>query len=207
MVKVTKKALKTRCSEILNNTPAGVYLCGDDKEFMISILENHHEWSVKKGDGVTGVFIGRNAYGGKCFWLRRVDGSATDISFHVALDGRKNKRAEVVAALRTAVMPVVQDFKNTVNFYFDKCPFTGETLTPMNTHIDHYDKKFREVVDGWLSGKDIDTLHSWLNPSGQDGNTTIYFINEEIVQDFTQYHNANTHLRAVSEYANLNILK
>lgn len=74
-------------------------------------------------------------------------------------------------------------------------------------HIDHYDLTFAELFNLWVNTRDIDYLYSQINDTSKDCETNVYFINQEIIDDFVQHHNSHTHLRAVSKIANLSILR
>jgi hypothetical protein len=43
--------------------------------------------------------------------------------------------------------------------------------------------------------------------SGVNSGTHSYFVDENIIADFIEFHNKNTHLRAVSKRANLSDLR
>jgi hypothetical protein len=61
----------------------------------------------------------------------------------------------------------------------------------------------------WISDKDIDELYNKTNKSvsGVNSGTHSYFVDENIIADFIEFHNKNTHLRAVSKRANLSDLR
>ena len=88
------------------------------------------------------------------------------------------------------------------------CPITGEVVyDKRDVHIDHYDMTFRQLFDEWVKGKDIEELYRMTLRSNKDNDTNTYFDNEEICNDFIEFHNKHTHLRAVSKRANLSELR
>lgn len=46
-----------------------------------------------------------------------------------------------------------------------------------------------------------------MNDGTKDNEQQIYFIAPELNEGFSQFHDRNTHLRAVTKAANLSILK
>jgi len=175
-----------------------------DLPTLISILSQHSEWEDKMGVGLKSISIGKGQYGTSCFYVNRIDGSTADISFRHAVSPR-TPLAQIKMACRHAIRCVIEQKRNTVNFGTDKCPFTGEFLLPDNTHIDHYNLTFSELFNLWLAGQDQSLLFSAINPT-TDNNTQTYFTDNKINHNFLCFHNRNTNLRAVSSYANLNLL-
>ncbi|CAN5799958.1 hypothetical protein BH11MYX4_BH11MYX4_23090 [soil metagenome] len=45
----------------------------DDEQFLVALLEGHPESAQKIGVGVRRVFVNADGFGGRCFWLERVD--------------------------------------------------------------------------------------------------------------------------------------
>jgi hypothetical protein len=205
--KPTKKSLKETCRLILHSYEKGHALNQGHEAELLPILMGHPEWDEKSAPGIRCIFVGADGWGSRCFWLSRIDGTYTDISFNAAIDGKKSKRADVLAAMRHAIRGEIQAFRSGVRFSEQLCPFTGEALFPSNTHIDHYDMKFSEVAAAWLDGKDLEAIWAKTNHKSADGDTETRFTDFAIAEDFIRFHNANTHLRAVSAHANLSILK
>lgn len=172
---------------------------------LISILSQHSEWEEKVGVGLKSISIGAGQYGTKCFYINRIDGTMEDISFRHAISPR-TPLSQIKSACRYAIREVIEQKRNTVNFGVDKCPFTGEFLLPDNTHIDHYDKTFAELFNFWFLGQNEELLFKAVNKT-VGGGTHTYFTDNQINSDFLNFHNRNTHLRAVSSYANLSILR
>ena len=177
----------------------------EDIKFLLWIFENHPEWELKEGVGISSISIQKNMYN-RCFQLNRVDGSSTDISYTKCISSR-SKLAQVKSACRYAISSHIIAFRNdNVVFGVTACPFTGEVLTRENTHIDHYDMTFEEMFKLWVGKYDIDFLFSKINET-KDNCVITCFTDKSIVSDFIQFHNDNTQLRAVSKAANLSLLK
>lgn len=172
---------------------------------LISILSQHDQWDSKMGVGIKSISVGLAQYGSKCFYINRIDGTTTDISFRHAI-APKSPLSQIKAACRHAVQKIIAAKKCSVVFGVETCPFTKEILLPHNTHIDHYDLTFADLFNLWYKSQDHDRLVSAINPS-DDNSTYTYFTDSQINSEFIAFHNDNTHLRAVSAYANLSILR
>ena len=196
-----------KCREILHKTPVGIPIMDkEDCEFLLSVFLGHSEWEDVEGCGVSYITTQKTKYGTKCFYIFRLDGTSTDISFMHSIKNRSPK-AEIKLACRTAIQPIIASFKKS-NVIYGKstCPFTGEVLTQDNTHIDHYDLTFNELFREWIKGKKLSELKEAINKR-EDHNITTYFIDKNIESEFVVFHNRNTNLRAISKIANLSILK
>lgn len=213
MKKLTIADKQKVCRYILHNTEVnGIVEEKHSKWLIKEIFVNHNEWEIKKGVGIDHleVRVSTTFRKNKEFWIVRTDGTETDISFTKCLvkkDPQKTKIDDIRAACRNAIEPEIIKVKNTITFPFI-CPILGTIIYDMNQiHIDHYDMTFNELFHKWLKGKDIDELYKKTLSSNKDGSTETYFDDKEIIDDFIEFHNKNTHLRAVSKRANLSDLR
>lgn len=207
---MNKSQLKAKAKEILHGHPLNHNLepGSSDYNFLLRLFQGHPEYGVKSGAGITGIYIGMGeVYKTRCFFINRLDGSSSDISYIRSVDGGTSKISDIKCACRSAIRDIVMDHRSTVNFGVDTCPITGEILTDDNTHIDHYDHPFDVVANAWIKKYPIEYLHGMLNDATKDNETEIYFTTAAIANDFISFHNRNTHLRAISKSANLSILK
>jgi hypothetical protein len=200
----TKKAKADFLKGILAMPPHEV--TGLTREAVFQILQGHPDWDLKTAGQDCRLFVNYALYASKCFWLHREDGTKTDISYKVALTGHPSKRSEVIAACRAAIRPIITKFQSTVRYGEQRCPFTDDVLLPNNTHIDHYNMKFGELVNFWIDEIGVDYLYDRIRKN-TDGETDIYFSDKSVIDEFQRFHNANTNLRAVSAFANLKILR
>lgn len=201
------KTQKTeKCREILYKYPVNEDISNDeDINFLLSIFENHSEWESKQGVGIKSISVIKNQFN-KCFQLNRIDGTFTDISFTHSISNR-SKTTEVKAACRTAIRELITIYRNeNVIFGVTLCPITGEVLTKENTHIDHYDLTFDSMFNLWVVKYDFDFLFSKVNKT-KDNCVITCFTDDSIIEDFINFHNQNTKLRAVSRKANLSVLR
>jgi hypothetical protein len=177
----------------------------DDIEFLYSIFECHPQWEQKQGCGVDYFYIGKTKYNNLCFYIMRTDGTTTDISFTTAIK-EPTIKSKVLKAFRSAIRPEIEKFKKTIKFGADKCPITGYILIPSNTHIDHYDLTFKELIEVFTTDTPLEDYFQFINET-KDNEVETYFTNQNIIDSFVNFHNANTNLRAVTKQANLSILK
>ena len=199
----TQKANK--CREIIRNT--SMVVDDESAKFLLEqIFPNHPEWEKKQGVGVERIEVRPDGHGGRCFYIIRLDGSFTDISFVASISSPKKKN-DVIKACRSAIRPLIDKMRESIELPF-VCPITGEVVyDKRDVHIDHYDMTFRQLFDEWVKGKDIEELYRMTLRLNKDNDTNTYFDNEEICNDFIEFHNKHTHLRAVSKRANLSELR
>jgi hypothetical protein len=199
-----------RCREILNASPAGEPISGEWDVFLREMIGFHPEASFKVGCGVRHFDVHVNSWGGRTFWLVRLDGTETDFSF-VSCVSPPAPRQDFVKACRTAVVPVVLAFKNKVFDNVDSvtCPVTGETVVRETAHIDHAPPwTFEAIVSAFIAeliaGRGPIDYSSFVEPT-RDGETVTRFIHPETADRFIEFHNARAALRATSRRANLSV--
>ena len=197
----TKVALKKRCKEILHNTPVKTLILGSNFDLLCSVFAMHPESKNKLQSGVSKICV-IERLGSKCFYFQRNDGVKDDISYRYSIDGYGTIKAQIIKALRTTIAPIIMDFRNSLEWGSIRCCITNEILYPENTHIDHFDKTFKELTEIWLSGFDLQSLYESLAEC-QFG----YILPETLAKGFIEFHNASTHLRPVTIFANLKIIK
>lgn len=175
-----------------------------NKEFLLNqIFNNHPTWELKKGVGIEEVFIKPNIYKQNAFYLKRIDGTITDISYLRCLYPT-TKKYEVILACRNAIKSEINLFVNTkIVFGITKCEICKKILEKGLTHIDHNNPTFKEIFNNWISNKDINYLASKLNDSKKDLEEENYFIDSTIIEDFKSYHNLVCNLRPLCRKCNL----
>jgi len=203
---MTKQKAKELCKDILYSYKIDSKIESDDLKFLLKIFEQHQDWDIKQGIGINYITVKKADFGTRCFYIYRLDGTSTDISYLKSITN-PSKIQVIYTACRNSIIDLIDDFRNR-NVIFGKsiCPFTNEVLYKHNTHIDHYDLKFKDLIDEWLKDRDIDALYKNTNPT-KDNSTLTLFESDKITKDFIKFHNNNTHLRFVSRFANLSILR
>ena len=209
LTNLTKTQKTNICSKILNDTYNSDSKVVDkpSADFLINnIFPNHLRWKNKVGVGIDHIEVGPDGHYGKCFYIVRLDGTRTDISFVKSITPEE-PIDYVKRACRTAVEGKIRELRESITLPYT-CPITGEIIWDMsNIHIDHFDLTFDELFNEWIKDKDINELYKKTLDSSKDNNTITYFDDEEINKDFYEFHNNHTHLRAVSKKANLGELK
>ena len=208
MKKLTKSKLTEKCRDILYKYD-GIVSDEKDKEFLISIFRNHPNWNKKQGIGIERIETKTNpTWKNKCFWIYRLDGTNTDISFKECISSTPiNTKLKLACrnAISTIILEEREVYKSKLPFI---CPICGKLIsTEKDFHIDHYDLTFDEVFNNWLITQNINILIQYLNDESQDGISETKFTNQDIIDNFVKFHNDNTHLRAVHVSANLSILR
>jgi hypothetical protein len=77
----TQTAALNHCSDVLNRYPLGARVTEDDTALLLLLLERHPDREQKTGVGVSYFAVRAAELRGRCFWIHRTDGTATDFSF------------------------------------------------------------------------------------------------------------------------------
>lgn len=205
----TQKAALEHFRRILNGTPLGQPLVDAADADVRALLARHPEADRKRaGADPVYFFVGGNEYGGRCFYLRRPEGTETDFSFMACIKGKPSKMAEFKAACRTAVVPDILAAKERLlQEQGLVCAVTGETLTLDQVHVDHAPPHpFDEIVQMFIREVRVDPETVDI-PLGEDGDTVTRFGDRDVALTFRLFHDLCAHLRLVSKRANLSILR
>lgn len=128
---------------ILQSYRPGQRLSEADAQAILDLLQRHPEGTDKIGCGVDYVFVKRDKFGGQCFNLARSDGSRTDFSYLVAVNGKAPPaKTSVCQGLRRAIRDQIfaaldRTFANADANGRVMCDLTGEDLTRGEGHVDH----------------------------------------------------------------------
>jgi len=204
---MNKKQKTDECRRILNKYNAGERITDvNESLFLISIFENHTNFIDKKGVGIDYFSVEKTPYNTNCFVINRVDGTSTDISFMHSITKRSDMIKLKMACRNSIKNTVIKYRYDNVVYGVSKCAISGEILTEGNVHIDHYNDTFDGVFNRWIKELNIKELVSKLNKT-QDNNFETHFTDIDVVNNFIIFHDANTHLRAVTKQINLSLLK
>lgn len=77
----TQGAANLYIKELLNRQPLKVILPEPQHSFLFALLSRHPRAMEKIGPGIKHFTVEHAAYGTRCFYLARVDGSDTDFSY------------------------------------------------------------------------------------------------------------------------------
>lgn len=194
----TKKSLKERCKKILNSYKNGDRLNRIDEEFMIDFFIQLAKSNKLKGQNIVEIYVRKSAYfRNQQFWIKRQDGTVTDISYLSCIDPRKPIE-EISDACRRAVESIITEYKFK-HVYPTTSDLSGQSiLCPDDAEVDHYDMDFVELVSNWVSlNGGEEKVHSKINET-EDGSEITEFTDRSLVESFIQYHNSHTHLRLIT---------
>lgn len=206
----TKSAAKTFCRELIKRYKDGVVIVGMDDLFLRDLVAIHPEAKQKLGGGIAHFTIQLDPE-----WrttrhlvIVRLDGSATDVSFHICIDG-SNDRRDVFHGLRRAIVSQIVAYKTAayVGDILPICPYTGAVLSYPDGHIDHAPPNtFLTLATGWMQA------NGWsVGDVALVDNADNQWCRQ--MRDSTQsaswqaYHREHARLRVISRVANLSHVK
>lgn len=199
----TKKSLQERCRSILRATEE---ISLTDQEFLADLVTRYHpEAELKAGSGISRIYRDSDCYGGLCFWILRVDGTATDFSFMACIT-HPTAESDAKSAMRTAVLPDIQAFRDS-RAAQAHCEFSGELLVAGEIHVDHKPPQtFDAIARDFLVTKGIMWEQVPIEPT-LDGVTGNRISDSDFEQDWRFYHRVNAVLRLVPRKSNLSGIK
>ncbi|QNE38979.1 DUF3223 domain-containing protein [Hymenobacter sp. NBH84] len=187
---------------ILYNGKANDNLTEVEFNFMYDYFQQfHHDFETKNGVGINYFTRTLSPYGNLQFELVRIDGSQDDISFIISNISKTNDRNDLVKALRNTIAQQIYDFRDKEfngRFYIT-CPYTNQAATLDNHHVDHETPTFKELTDNWIQEKNITDFNGLVEPN----KLPYTLLNQNLAEDFYQYHKTHAKLRILSKRGNL----
>lgn len=204
----TKQELTEYCRSVLYSYTPGETLSAAHTEFLLGLIERHREYVQKVGAGVERFTVESDGWGRFCFWIHRVDGTDTDVSF-VECIRSSGTRQDFTAALRHAVADQVIDFRHK-HFQqhadpdgFVSCPLTGEKITRLGSHVDHEPPlTFLRIVRDFIAERNLDIEAVAIGGKG-DGEMKPVLLDAALKADWSDYHRRRARLRVTSRIGNL----
>ena len=206
---MSKYEFGQKVKNMLHGKEFGYVFTEDEQTLLDEFFSHHPNWEQKRGCGIKNYYVGKGQ-NTTCFWIRRTDGTETDIGINKVLGRPWTKEVppvllyDVKRACRHAVKPAIERFRSTVVLPF-VCIVSGTLVTKMeDVEVDHVNDRFCDVFKGWWEGKTVEEqerIRQAVNPS-TDGCRETYFTDTAIAEDFAAYHKTHTHLRAISKEAN-----
>lgn len=201
----TKKEAAEHLRSLLKDTRYLRQPLTDQHDLLTELIKLHPEAEQKIGAGISNFFIAPSEQGSVCFWLKRIDGTATDFSYIAALNGKPSIETQIKAAFRYAVKEQLRRAKEA---FFDKhgeivpCEMTGEFVDINSCHIDHVPPlTFDVLVRCFMAAKGLRYSSRLLQSSG-DCNSHYAFKDVRIARCFQEYHKRVALLRVLSAEAN-----
>lgn len=207
----TKRAVKTKCREIMSRYDDDQPIIGADAEFLEELLSSHPRAEEKIGCGIHAFIVVREKdiwRNSRHFAVIRKDGSRAGFSFTVCVHGRTHKQM-VIRALRMAVLPQILKAKDLV-FECDPepvCIFTNQVLTRDNCNVDHIPPDtFASLVERWMAQEQLDFDRIPLRPSTSNEYLN-YLTQKDQLESWMRFHLTNARLRVISAKANQGIVR
>jgi hypothetical protein len=202
----SKIEIKKYTQNILKKYPYNSLLNKDDFLFLLGLLKNHPSYNQKKGNGIKEIFIQKNNYGTKGFYLKRNDNTITDFSFNECITPKLSK-IKIRLMCRNAIRPQIVEFRNRIfnNNDYVICPIINEKINKENCHIDHYPVTFEKIFQDWVVENNININDIKIGGLNEDNCENYYFIDKSLEKNWQLFHKQSTlnGLRVTSVKGNL----
>nr|WP_170181231.1 DCL family protein [Chlorobaculum thiosulfatiphilum] len=176
-------------------------------DVLLGLVANHPQREEKAGAGVAGFFVAQAPeFNTRCFYVRRVDGTETDISWKEALTP-----STPITRLRMACRNAINDQKlaykdsqwPTRDTEARTCPISGNDFTRDEAHVDHEPPHtLKSLVNEWLAENQWTAQDVEIDHTG-DQKAVDTFMDEAQRESWHRFHKANALLRLVSAEGNL----
>lgn len=204
---------KTKAQEyaktVLNKYTCNDKLAQDDFEFMISYFKHFHfEWERKNGVGIEYLFIRKSEWDNNEFWIQRIDGSITDISYILKKVQKADYKYWIELAFKDAINEDLLAFKSSQfeNNEVVICPITKEELTKEEAEVDYEEKTFKSIIADFLTSKELKVTADFFKENQEKANVPDV-VDSTILSEFRTFHNENSKLILVSKNANRSLVK
>jgi len=209
-----KEDITRYCQAILEKTPDGEMVEEADFCFLLELFRYHEKWTIKSGNGVSGITTKRTLQGTRCLALVRTDGKIEDISFPHTIKliptSRSSSRIpqgliDYRDAARAAIQNQIRRFRDANLATPCTCPITGHLITRENVAVDHvspltFDRLLLQF-----------TLSSGLRPLEVEVDTlegtVAVFADHKITIAWEHFHKDHCCLRLLSRAGNLQLKK
>jgi len=202
----TKKDALNHFKTILNSYEFGQNLNKDDLKDILDLLESHPNAKEKIGVGIEYVRIAKVQYNTKSFELVRTDGSTEFFSYTKRINAPKTDFTKLREACRQAIQ---EDLRNVKLAYFDrfskkgqvKCQESGDLAKYEELNVDHRQPNtFSVIVDRFVELNKLDLKKiKYLQIDGGPNE----LADENLKEEFRQYHRDKANLRIVKKSLNL----
>jgi hypothetical protein len=204
----TKAAAETYIRQLLSKWKGQPFICGDDAQFVESLLALHPRQHLIIDCGLKHIKVQEIDKGYLRFLAVRVDSSIRDFSWRNCLSP-KSQRSQVMSICRSVVDPQIIAFRNHFwrNHKTADCPITSEPMTIWNSDVDHAPPNtFAVLVEKWLRvvRSDFELIEIEYR-SGYEERSM--FAERWLEDDWSEYHMQLATLRVVSRTANRSILR
>ena len=192
------KTVREKAQAVLDTATLGERLPEKESRFMSSLLRRHPQRekllnAVQAPDETFCLKVDFAAFGNRCFYFLRQDGTWEDISYRyccVAKPKEPSADFKFAYACRMSILADIQSIRR--QMVGEECPLTGEVLTLQNMHVHHETPTFQTIVDAFKG-------HSQLNLAILEyvGEQLYHFKEEQHARDFAKFHNERANLVVV----------
>ena len=215
---MSKKQAKEHYREILDRYKAGQKIDNsDDHEDLVALVDCLDQVLIDggedpKGDREISHFEKRlnQPWSTAGFWIVRTDGTATDFSYTLGIDGVRKLKSRIQCfsdACRDVVRPDIdafRDSKRDSNGMF-VCEATGVMLLAKEAHIDHQTPYFSTIVKNFRDSKGWSKIPDGIITEATEAQPIAKFVDLAAAQEFREYHKSRFRLRIVSSKVNLKL--
>ena len=199
----TKTAVREEIRRRIASYPDNLPMGPADVDFFVELVKLHRQAIQKLGPGVAGVEVRTNPppYSNRGLWLRRVDGTETDVSWTQILSP-SSPRTDRLKAARNAVQADIRKWRMTALTVEPRCAITGEPLNTSNSDVDHAAPvTFESLVDTFF-GDAFPEVNETV-----DGDIFTRFVDGRVSDWFAEYHREHAKLRLVRRDLNRGYLR
>lgn len=210
----TKDEVLARCRSILAATRDGEPIDEGAAPFLFALFQFHEEWPQKAEGGIKHISTQTTPHGTRCFVLVNGNGGCIDISFPHAVRLIPSPRSTALIpqalrdfrnAARMAIRAQIFEFRDSALRLDQRCPFTGEVLSPATCAVDHAPPNtFDQLLYDFCRSHSLDPLQVAV---GSENGTVAVIEDTGLVVAWQAYHRKNAHLRLLSQMGNLQLCK
>jgi hypothetical protein len=175
----TKGEARTHISALLKSYTLGERV--KEHALISALFDRHPEVDSKRGAGVDYFYVDRDPWGGKCFYVMRIDGTHTDFGTKHCFDGES--RTKYTGAFRKVILLQILDFKQ-----------------GREGDVDH-DPPFIHLLEDWAKENGVVLGNHLLRPS-RDNKFCEELLDEELGKSFSEYHKKHAGLFMLSAKEN-----
>lgn len=193
----SKSAAKKFFQEMLSRYVPGQTVVAEDFADLNALLQRHCEYAEKSAGGVESFVVKSTKYGGKCFYVKRTDGSVDDVSYIHCVDAKPPTLDQLYAkAAREAVVPDILAFRDAQYARPPViCAVTGQPVAIEESNIDHYPVPFTDILARFREGCGYEPSFDTISKP-QPLQLTAQFTDDDVRRQFREFHNQFT-LRVV----------
>jgi len=184
----TKKALTEYVRAVRDKYKIGEKIKGEDRLFLISLLERHKWAGQKIGCGIDYFYTEYTEWRTKGFRLVRTDGTDTDFSFLCCITPNQSDKKDFIKACRQAIKEQILEVKNNYSAGIKACDKCGCAISYSTCEVDHYPIMFKDIVKEFLERFPNIELDKVTCCDDWDGVSGVVITDEYIIKEWQKEH-------------------